>query len=70
MTTAPATPMPSAIDVIATFDGSSMNHFCADGIRSTKLVLLGVCVLAMFHSAHRIRFTTEHGRCNWAGSTA
>jgi fumarate reductase subunit D len=27
----------------------------------TKLVLLGVCVLALFHFAHRIRFTIEHG---------
>jgi fumarate reductase subunit D len=27
----------------------------------TKLVLLGVCVLALFHWAHRIRFTIEHG---------
>jgi fumarate reductase subunit D len=27
----------------------------------TKLMLLGVCVLALFHSAHRIRFTIEHG---------
>jgi fumarate reductase subunit D len=24
-------------------------------------VLLGVCVLALFHFAHRIRFTIEHG---------
>lgn len=27
----------------------------------TKLVLFGVCVLALFHFAHRIRFTIEHG---------
>ena len=27
----------------------------------TKLVLLGVCVLALFHWAHRFRFTLEHG---------
>ncbi len=27
----------------------------------TKLVLLGVCVLALFHWAHRFRFTIEHG---------
>ena len=27
----------------------------------TKIVLLGVCVLALFHSAHRFRFTLEHG---------
>ena len=27
----------------------------------TKLVLFGVCVLALFHSAHRFRFTLEHG---------
>jgi fumarate reductase subunit D len=24
-------------------------------------VLLGVCVIALFHFAHRIRFTIEHG---------
>jgi fumarate reductase subunit D len=27
----------------------------------TKLVLFGVCVLALFHWAHRFRFTLEHG---------
>jgi succinate dehydrogenase subunit D len=27
----------------------------------TKLVLFGVCVLALFHWAHRFRFTVEHG---------
>jgi fumarate reductase subunit D len=27
----------------------------------TKLVLFGVCVLALFHAAHRFRFTLEHG---------
>ncbi|MGH3676546.1 MAG: fumarate reductase subunit FrdD [Mycobacterium sp.] len=27
----------------------------------TKLVLFGVCALALFHSAHRFRFTLEHG---------
>jgi fumarate reductase subunit D len=27
----------------------------------TKLVLLGVSVLALFHWAHRFRFTLEHG---------
>jgi fumarate reductase subunit D len=27
----------------------------------TKLVLFGVCVLALFHFAHRFRFTVEHG---------
>lgn len=27
----------------------------------TKLVLLGVSVLALFHSAHRFRFVLEHG---------
>jgi fumarate reductase subunit D len=27
----------------------------------TKLVLIGVCVLALFHWAHRFRFTLEHG---------
>jgi len=27
----------------------------------TKLVLLGVCVSALFHWAHRFRFTVEHG---------
>jgi fumarate reductase subunit D len=26
-----------------------------------KLLLLGVCVLALFHCAHRFRFTLEHG---------
>ena len=31
------------------------------GIRCPNLVLLGVCVLALFHFAHRIRFTIEHG---------
>ena len=27
----------------------------------TKLVLFGVCVSALFHWAHRFRFTVEHG---------
>jgi fumarate reductase subunit D len=27
----------------------------------TKLVLFGFCVLALFHWAHRFRFTLEHG---------
>jgi fumarate reductase subunit D len=27
----------------------------------TKVVLLGVCVSALFHWAHRFRFTVEHG---------
>jgi fumarate reductase subunit D len=27
----------------------------------TKLVLFSVCVLALFHWAHRFRFTLEHG---------
>jgi fumarate reductase subunit D len=27
----------------------------------TRVVLLGICVLALFHSAHRFRFTAEHG---------
>lgn len=27
----------------------------------TKLVLLGVSVLALFHAAHRFRFVLEHG---------
>jgi succinate dehydrogenase subunit D len=27
----------------------------------TKLVLFGVCVLALIHCAHRFRFTVEHG---------
>jgi fumarate reductase subunit D len=27
----------------------------------TKLVLFGMCVLALFHWAHRFRFTLEHG---------
>ena len=27
----------------------------------TKLVLFGVCVLALIHWAHRFRFTVEHG---------
>jgi fumarate reductase subunit D len=27
----------------------------------TKLILIGVSVLALFHSAHRFRFTFEHG---------
>ena len=27
----------------------------------TKLVLFGVCVLAVFHWAHLLRFTPEHG---------
>jgi fumarate reductase subunit D len=27
----------------------------------TKLVLFGVCVLALIHWAHRFRFTLEHG---------
>lgn len=27
----------------------------------TKLVLFGVCMLALFHWAHRFRFTVEHG---------
>ena len=27
----------------------------------TKLFLFGVCVLALFHFAHRFRFTVEHG---------
>lgn len=26
----------------------------------TRLVLLGIAVLALFHSAHRLRFTLEH----------
>lgn len=27
----------------------------------TRIVLAGVCVLALFHAAHRFRFTVEHG---------
>jgi fumarate reductase subunit D len=27
----------------------------------TELVLFGVCMLALFHFAHRFRFTIEHG---------
>ena len=33
MTAAPTTPMASAIEVSATFDGSSMNDFCASGMQ-------------------------------------
>lgn len=27
----------------------------------TVLVLIGLCVLALFHAAHRFRFTLQHG---------
>ena len=37
-----------------------MNRVCANGIRRPNL-LFGGRVLAMFDSAHRIWFTTEHG---------
>lgn len=27
----------------------------------SRIVLAGICVLALFHAAHRFRFTVEHG---------
>ena len=44
------------------FDAPDHEHLLAVVAHPlTKLVLFGVCVLALFHWAHRFRFTLEHG---------